>query len=208
MPILPARPSRPPERRRSHQMSCARGRILAYTMHNGAPNLSATAADQRAARIAVYVPSTHDDWAYSVRHFVPLPWLNGEATDLLSLLDRVGERPTCIDQMAISRTIGVLRQLRSDLRRCIGGRHAPALNSRRCLLKRHGAGEFHDRRAGLVREFAGTLALPGIAPSAVQDHRRPAAQQEVRTSQRPRRRRCRHSPVCTDRHRERPPFPR
>ena len=85
--------------------------------------------------------------------------------------------------MAISRTIGVLRQLRSDLRRCIGGRHAPALNSRRCLLNRDGAGEFHDRRTGLVREFAGTLALPGTAPSAVQDHRRPTAQQEVRTSQ-------------------------
>src|SRR6476661_905881 len=85
--------------------------------------------------------------------------------------------------MAVSRTIGALCQSRGDLRCCIGCRRTSVLDPRRGFLERYGARKLHYRRTCLDGEFAGTLAFLGITPRAVQNHRGPGTQRELRTSQ-------------------------
>ena len=194
--------TRPPERRRSPQTSGARAG-LGVTMHNGAPNgCPATAADQRAARIAVYVPSTPTMTGITVSDISSASPLNGEATycsasSTASASDRLvsirwpsAEPPSC---SANPQQSGASHR----------GRPAPVVNSR-CVSKRDGASEFYYRRTCL--SASSRPALPGIAPSAVRITDIPLLSEMAHVAAL--RRRQGTFSVCTDRHRERPPFPR
>ena len=105
--------------------------------------------------------------------------LDREATYPLSLCYGIGQWSAGIDRVCIRRLFAALRQRGGDVRRCVGVRPRPLLNPPRCLFKRHRTGEFDYWRRDLLAKAAGTLALAGIAPGAVQDHRRTIAQRQT-----------------------------